>query len=242
MFLNTPFLNAPVLTRRADVAEKMDDPHCDKQSLERTYGQFRFVNALLGGWRRVYRREVRPRARRRPVRVLDIGCGGGDVARALMRWAGRDGLSLEVVGIDPDERAIEWAGRQERMPGLAFRAAHSRALVDAGQRFDVVLSHHVVHHLDDDDVRTLLSDSLRLCAPGGVVLHRDIARGRAAYIAFAGITALLPATYPPRSFIREDGLTSIRRAYSASELRALAPAEWSVRRSFPARLDLRTHS
>src|SRR5699024_7840642 len=49
--------------------------------------------------------------------VLDIGCGGGDVACALARWARRDGVDLRVTGIDPDPRAHDWARRRPPVAG-----------------------------------------------------------------------------------------------------------------------------
>ncbi|WP_317451979.1 hypothetical protein [Microbacterium sp. NIBRBAC000506063] len=76
--------------RDVHATELMDDPECDPVLLARTYARFALVNAVVGGWRGVYRREILPRARRGPLRVLDIGCGGADVSRAILRWARRD--------------------------------------------------------------------------------------------------------------------------------------------------------
>ena len=230
----------PDLTvRDAHATELMDDPDCDRVLLARTYAQFPLVNAVVGGWRGVYRREIRPRARHAPLRVLDVGCGGGDVARAIARWARRDRLPIGIVAIDPDPRAISWARRQRPMAALTLRAVHSAALVEERERFDVVISNHLLHHLAADQLAALLEDSRRLLAPGGIVLHRDIRRGRFAYFAFAVATAPFPRMHRGRSFIRADGLTSIRRSYTNRELSDAVPAGWAVRAAFPARLELR---
>lgn len=230
----------PSLAIREPAArERMDDPECDPRLLARTYELFPLVNAVVGGWRGVYRRDVRPRARRAPTRILDVGCGGADVARALLRWSEREGLAVEVVAIDPDPRAIAWARSRPARDGLTLRAAWSGDLVGEGARFDLVVSNHVLHHLDAAGLDVLLQDSEALLAPGGAAIHRDISRGRLAYWAFAAATALVPATHPRRSFIREDGLASIRRAYRPDELAALAPPGWHVRTGAPARIELR---
>ena len=112
----------------------MDDPDCDRDRLFATYAQFRAVNALVAGWRRVYLRDVRPVLdRRRASRLLDIGFGGGDIPLALTSWAARDGLRLEVTAIDPDERAHEFVeSRGLTRLGVDFRAASSGELVAAG--------------------------------------------------------------------------------------------------------------
>ncbi|TFD73358.1 methyltransferase domain-containing protein [Cryobacterium sp. Sr8] len=220
--------------RASDAVEIMDDPGCDPERLARTYADFRIVNAFVSGWRGMYRRDIRPAlSRTRPRTLLDIGSGGGDVARALARWAARDGLQLRVTAIDPDARAHAYATARPPLPGLSFRRALSSELVAEGARFDFVVSNHVLHHLGAAELGGLLVDSERLCA--GRVLHSDIERSRSAYLGF-GL-----ATWPffRGSFIRADGLTSIRRSFTAAELRSVLPAGWRVTRELPSRLVLR---
>ncbi len=227
----------PSLRERAvDAVEIMDDPHSDPELLRRTYAQFRYINAVVSGWRTTYRKDIRPLlSARRPSTLLDIGSGGGDVSRALALWAARDGLLLSVTAIDPDERAHEFAISQPPVRGLTFRRALSSELVAEGARFDLVVSNHVLHHLTAQELGGLLFDSEHLVRGGGWVLHADIERNLLAYMGFGA------ATWPffRRSFIRADGLTSIRRSYTAAELEAAVPPGWWVTREIPSRLLLR---
>lgn len=221
-------------SRAEDAVEIMDSPDCDPRMLRRTYSQFRFVNPFVSGWRTMYRRDIRPKlSTTRPRSLLDVGSGGGDVARSLARWAARDGLRLAVTAIDPDARAHNFATGLPPLPGLTFRRAFSSELVAEGATFDFVVSNHVLHHLTAVELGGLLFDSERLCT--GSVLHADIERSGFAYLGF-GV-----ATWPffRGSYIRQDGLTSIRRSYRASELRAALPAGWRVTREVPSRLVLR---
>ncbi|WP_308471340.1 class I SAM-dependent methyltransferase [Pseudoclavibacter sp. AY1F1] len=219
------------LTRDTSSLELMDDPACDRGRLFATYAQFRAVNALVAGWRRVYLRDVRPLLdRQRASRLLDIGFGGGDIPLALASWAARDGLRLEVTAIDPDERAHEFVeSRGLTRRGVDFRAASSGELVAAGERFDIVTSNHLLHHLDPAALASLLADSAAL-AP--LSLHSDIERGRLALAAFGVATKPLDRG----SFVHYDGTLSIRRSYTAPELRAAVPEGWLVRQQFPYRL------
>ncbi|WP_193596348.1 methyltransferase domain-containing protein [Microbacterium sp. YJN-G] len=222
--------------REARARELMDDPAADERMLERTYALFPAVNAVVSGWRGVYRREIRPLAGRGTLRVLDVGTGGGDVARALARRLQRDGCDARVTGLDVDARAIRWASTQQASSPVRWVRASTSDLVREGAVFDVVLSNHVLHHLSSGELRTVLDDSLRLTAPGGVVLHSDIARSRAAYALFAAATWPFARTLLAGSFIRPDGLTSIRRAYTAGELAAAAGEGWRVESRMPFRL------
>jgi 2-polyprenyl-3-methyl-5-hydroxy-6-metoxy-1,4-benzoquinol methylase len=209
--------------RAVEAVELMDLPDCDSRRLQNTYRQFGVVNRVLAGWRRLYVRELRPSLAESGSRatLLDIGSGGGDVAYMLARWASRDGLALHITGIDPEARATAFARGRPPLPGVEFRQAHSSDLVAEGRQFEFVISNHVLHHLAASELQQLLADSTTLASRK--VLHNDLRRSPAAYALFSA--AALPFRH---SFIRMDGLTSIRRSYTPIELSALAPPGWSV--------------
>lgn len=218
--------------------ELMDDPDCDPVVLERTYDRFAPLNAVVSRERRRYRRWIRPRLRHdRATRLLDIGAGAADSLRRARAWAARDGFELAALGIDPDPRAIRYAAT--RSPGIELLAATSAELADDGRAFDIVVSNHLLHHLDDDEVRALLGDSARLTAPGGIAIHSDIERSRFAYAGFAAATWPLQAGPLRGTFIRDDGLVSIARSRTRDELARLVPPGWDVTRAVPARVEVR---
>lgn len=225
--------------RDDDTVELMDDPGADLGMLEQTYRRFQLVNALVSRPAHIYRRDVRPRARRGPVRILDVGAGGGDLCRALARRLRRDGLTAEITALDPDERAMRWAEAHDGGAGAHYRRQRTDDLVHAGEQFDIVLSNHVLHHLNSEELASLLADSERIIAPGGLVAHHDIARSRAAYALFAAGTAPFARNVLAGSFIRTDGLISIRRSFTVKELSALVPPGWQASSGFPFRVELR---
>lgn len=212
--------------REPHLTELMDDPGCDLRKLRRTYAGFRVLNPVVAGWRRTYGALIRPLLSATEHRtLLDVGSGGGDVARSLARWAARDGLRLRVTGIDPDARAHAYASALPPVEGVVFRQAW---LHEVDEPCDFVVSNHVLHHLDD--VRGFLDLSARHARVMSV--HSDLARSRAAYAAFG----VLSAPFFPGSFIRADGLTSLRRSFTADELRGLVPPGWRVVPQHPSRL------
>lgn len=215
--------------RAADAVEEMDLPGCDPARLDRTYAQFALVNRVVSGWRGIYAGQLRPRLRTgTAATLLDIGCGGGDVPVMLARWAARDGLQLRITAIDPDPRASRFAAEHHPDAGVIFRQAAAAELVREGRSYDFVVSNHVLHHLAADEFPAFLAESAELCL--GRVIHNDLRRSVLAYgLFFAGS---LPLT---GSYIRQDGLTSIRRSYTASELQAAAPPGWRVERRAPYR-------
>jgi 2-polyprenyl-3-methyl-5-hydroxy-6-metoxy-1,4-benzoquinol methylase len=214
------------MQREIAALEEMDREDADPLLMERTYAQFPLVNRCVSGWRGVYLGLVRPALpRNRTGTILDIGCGGGDIALALLRWARADGFSVKVTGIDPDARAHDFASRTGTAAGfgpgeLEFRRAASSALVAEGRVFDVVISNHVLHHLDPPALAGIFADSQVLA--GSLAIHSDIRRRRSALLLFGVATLPLAGS----SFIRRDGLTSIRRSFTRDELARVLPPAW----------------
>ncbi|WP_016997338.1 class I SAM-dependent methyltransferase [Kocuria atrinae] len=216
--------------RSTGEAELMDDPDCDPVALGATYRLFGVINPLVASWRPIYRSRIRPVLRAaalegRVATLLDVGCGGGDVARCLARWAKRDGIDLTVTAIDPDRRAHAWAEAHDHGAGIDYRAQSSTELVVAGERFDVVVSNHVLHHLSSTELAELLTDSAALAR--SLCVHNDLRRSRVAWLLYWVATLPLVRT---RTFARFDGLLSIRRSYRPDELTRAVPAGWCVTR------------
>ncbi|MBB2976839.1 2-polyprenyl-3-methyl-5-hydroxy-6-metoxy-1,4-benzoquinol methylase [Microbacterium endophyticum] len=212
--------------RNEALQELMDNPHCDQKRLRATLRRFGLINPVIAGWGGLYRGKLRPylTSLRRPARVLDLGCGGGDVTAHLAKLSRRDGLRVEWVGVDPEPTAFEVASTRTR-ENLRFIHADAAGLLAAGDRFDAVISNHVVHHLGDA-LPEFFELSQRLST--GPVLHADIARSRRAYMLYTvGVTPFAPGT-----FLRTDGLRSIRRSFTARELQELLdrrmPTPWRV--------------
>lgn len=219
--------------RERDIAlqELMDDPACDPARLAATLRRFDIVNRLVSGWGRVYRQHLAPHFAElgRPARVLDIGSGGGDVLARLAAHAGRDGFDVDWLGIDPDPRALAVASTRETT-GMRFRQADAAAVLADGTVFDAVLSNHVLHHLDETALIEVTEQSRALST--GPVLHSDIARSRLAHALYG--VAILPLA--PGTFLRTDGLRSIRRSYRAHELGTVLGDAWHIEQPAPFRL------
>lgn len=91
------------------------------------------------------------------MRILDVGCGRGNLLRVLRR-AGFHHLT----GVDPF-----LAGDMEIEPGLPVRKCE---LKDVNEQFDLIMLHHVFEHLEFPG--QTLADCVRRLAPGGKILLR----------------------------------------------------------------------
>lgn len=218
----------PDLTyRAAHLHEDMDALDGDLATLHRTYRFFPAINAIVSGWWWIYWSRIRPQLSKTvTTTLLDVGCGGGDITRNMVMWADREGLRLDTTGIDTDPRAIDYAHSMPPLAGARYENVSSHELVRQGRKYDLVISNHMLHHLQDEEVVPLLDD-LRDLAKREVILS-DVGRTALSYFLFSSMIA----PFFPRSFCPEDGLTSIRRAFTPEELKAILPAGWTYTPQF----------
>jgi 2-polyprenyl-3-methyl-5-hydroxy-6-metoxy-1,4-benzoquinol methylase len=218
--------------RDTDSQELMDNPACDTSELFNTYRQFKVINALISRWRSIYKTNIRPLFpdSGKSYSLLDIGFGGGDIPIKIAGWAAADGIDLRITAIETDPRAYRFASRLSKPDNVTFLLKSSTQLLESNQRFDVVVSNHLLHHLDQITLPILLSEARQLSRKA--VFFSDIERSDIGYLLFSVFSRPVFRS----SFITSDGLTSIKRSYTFDELNKVAPEGWTVHRLFPYRL------
>lgn len=210
-------------SRDSSLIERMDDPHCDKKRLFKTYQHFKWMNPILGNWSAITSHLILPFLKSqsiKKVRILDIGCGGGDVLIAMYKKLIKVGFEVEALGIDPDINAQEFRNEAvKNLPGLSFRCGWSHDIKD---KFDLIISNHVLHHLNEKELSSLKNECERLS--DGLVLLNDLRRSAIAYSLYSAIAWPLHLS----SFAWIDGRISIRRAYDEYELNQLFGSPWEI--------------
>jgi len=120
-------------------------------------------------------------------RVLDVGCGTGN----LLRATGKRHPDVELVGVDPDLKMLARAESKTRRAGVKVRLdrGFAQELAFPDGSFDVVFSSLMLHHLDQAAKDEMLAEVRRVLRPDGVLVLADIRQEAAAErIAAAGFT------------------------------------------------------
>ncbi len=126
----------------------------------------------LLGVRQIHRRLLDQAGVRPGQRVLEIGCGTGN----LLLTAKQTQPAAIVVGVDPDLTALAHAQRKARRRGLAVQLDRGYAdeLPYADDSVDVVLSSFMLHHVPADRREPALREVRRVLRPGGALHLVDI--------------------------------------------------------------------
>jgi ubiquinone/menaquinone biosynthesis C-methylase UbiE len=118
----------------------------------------------LFGLHRVHQRLIDQAELADDQRVLEIGCGTGNLTvRAKLAHP-----AAEVIGSDPDPLALKRAERKvKRLTGIRFEQGYAQRLPYADGEFDRVLSSMMLHHLHSDAKTAAADEIFRVLRPGG---------------------------------------------------------------------------
>jgi 2-polyprenyl-3-methyl-5-hydroxy-6-metoxy-1,4-benzoquinol methylase len=222
------------LVQRARTAERMDAPDLDPA----------VYRAVLDDLARVNRWTLAARPtlaflslslRDRPAaRILDVGFGHGDMLRRIAAWGRRRGIALDLVGIDlnPNSEVVARAATPAYLP-IEYRTGD---YADLDEPFDIILSSLVAHHMTDNELVAFLRFMEARAELGWLI--NDLHRHAVPHRGFPVLARML-GVHP---IVREDGQTSIARAFRAPEWERLleeagVPADVArIVRRFPFRL------
>lgn len=150
-----------------------------------------------------------------PLRIVDIGSGGGDTLRRVARWARRRGVAVELTGLELNAMATRAAGEftaEFLATGGEVAAANIRWVTGdvfnyaPAEGIDVVLSSLMLHHLEDEEIVRFFAWQEGSARLGWFV--NDLERSAPGSFGFSVLADLLRL----HRFTRHDGPVSFRRA------------------------------
>jgi SAM-dependent methyltransferase len=134
----------------------------------------------------------------RPTRILEVGCGWGELAE----WVGRE-TGAEVVAVDLSPRMVELA----RERGVDARIGDVQALPFADGEFDVAIAAWMLYHVPDLDRG--VAELARVLRPGGRLVVATNSRFH--LLELRELVGSGPSTL---KFSREDGDEHLGRQFA----------------------------
>lgn len=213
------------LSERQCEPELMDQPGLAATEHRRALAALRRINWFSRSngelWNQLQRlvkdRDLQDCNQNQPLRVLDIACGGGDVAIRLATRAKRRGLHITIHACDISKTALSVAADAARRARLTNMEFFQLDVLNESipNGYDVLMCSLFLHHLSDADGQRVVGAMSR--AAQKAVLIDDLLRTKLGYaLCWIGCRILTRSR-----IVRVDGPLSIRAAYSLPELERL---------------------
>lgn len=194
--------------------ELLDDPAAAPAQVCESLRNIARANRWFGGASAVrfgLERALPSRVARRPLTLLDVGTGIGDLPHMAVAWAARRGVSLRPVGLERHGAAARLA----RQSGLTAVVGDGGALPFRSASVDLVLLSQVAHHFAPGAIVRLLRECARVARQAVIVA--DLRRSTLAAFGFRLAGTLLRFD----ADTLRDGVTSLRRGFTEASLEAL---------------------
>jgi hypothetical protein len=203
---------------RVDQLEMLDlgegSPTDVSENLVEMWRTNRYLGGLAALTRHLYPRLAMNHG---SVSVLDLGTGGADIPAEIVRWSRLRGVDVTVLAVDWAARNLAIATKRVgTLSAVKLLHADAMRLPVARHGVDYVISSLFMHHFSPSELVELLHHAFA-CTRRSMIMT-DLSRG---WLPLAGFYLVQPI-FAHNRLTRFDGATSIRRAYTPTELLSLA--------------------
>ncbi len=201
-------------TYRSEAPETMDDFTMEGEILRDALDKIAAINQLLGG-NGVTLNGIKVLLKSKPkaqhIRIIDIGCGNGDMLRTLANYAKQHNLNFSLIGIDANSFTIAHARQLSiNYPNISYECKD--IFENLNDDCDIMLCTLTLHHFKDKEILFLLENFKKLARIGVVI--NDLHRSALAYYLFKAICFI----FRLNAMSRDDGLVSILRGFKKVDL------------------------
>ncbi len=198
-----------MLGSRSTSLEMIDDMSITDERLDDALQELKVINRFLGGdhvSQVGISRLTRTLPKNLPLRILDCGAGGSNLACVLRRLDRK----ADVTALDLNHGACRYSAfsvpSMDVVNGSAFR------LPFRDRSFDIVHASLFCHHFSSDELRVLFAEWSRVARLGIVI--NDLQRSAMAFLAITILTRLFSYS----TMVRHDAPISVRRGFLKKEL------------------------
>jgi 2-polyprenyl-3-methyl-5-hydroxy-6-metoxy-1,4-benzoquinol methylase len=207
-----------MLKQRSNQAELMDDLSLSGDELRRNLEELEVINTWLGGYKVVLDalEKLLDGYTGAPLRIADIGCGGGDTLRHIAKWARRKDIPLQLTGIDANDFMVQYARQRcGGFPEISFEQHDVFSERFKQERYDIVVCSLFCHHFTDEQLVNMFRQLHRQA--GMAVIINDLHRHWLAYHSIKLLTRFFSDSY----LVKNDAPLSVWRAFRREELQRL---------------------
>jgi 2-polyprenyl-3-methyl-5-hydroxy-6-metoxy-1,4-benzoquinol methylase len=207
LFVNTRY--------RSTEEEIMDDLSMEGEMLRKTLDKVAAINKRLGGNQATIdgiNTLLKTKPGNAVITVVDIGCGNGDMLRAVAAFGRKNNFIFKLTGVDANEYTVNYARKlSAAYPEISYAKMDVLSDEFSALKFDIALATLFLHHFKNEEIETLLTGLVKQTTTGIVI--NDLHRCKMAYYLFRMISIFIK-----NPMVRNDGAVSVLRGFKKTEL------------------------
>lgn len=208
------------LRERSYQKEQLDNLELSGKTLHKTLDSLKWINKFFGNHKQlgtaVLRYAKKNRDTNDPIKIVDLGCGGGDSLIAISKKLQEHGISAQCIGIDGNAESIAHARNR------ITNSNHIQYEVDdiLNPNFeppscDLIICSHFIYHFGDNNLVLFLKKLTKLKVKA--LIFSELYRSPLAFHLFRVSHLILPIS----KMAKLDGLLAIQRAFTISEMQSI---------------------
>lgn len=203
-------------TTRSSTPELMDNPNLPEDQLRLALKDIAFVNRYLGGNKITIKalcQIISSQPDKKTWRVVDVGCGDGEVLRQLAQYFKNHSQNFEFLGVDINPKSIERARtKSTQYENIHFSTEDILKIQEDSFSCDIIVCTLTLHHFSDEQILIFLKKFHKLAATA--IIINDLHRSKLAYRLFQLFSVIFIKSYVAKF----DGRVSIARAFKKENL------------------------
>jgi ubiquinone/menaquinone biosynthesis C-methylase UbiE len=202
----------PDFSQRTLIPEKMDQPDVAENEIHQALKELEIINKTLGGYHVIFDALKKIDWKNKECKILDLGCGGGDMLRAIARWARKNNKKVRLVGVDMNPVMTNYAiEHSKQYPEISFitRNIFDDELLQ--EKADITMNSLFCHHFTHEELVFLMQRMDKLSSQA--IIINDLHRNWFAYYSIKVITRIFSKSY----LVKYDAPVSVARGLSRNE-------------------------
>ncbi len=199
--------------RSTDI-ELMDDLSLDENQIKSILKDITLANKLLGGNRitikaldRFFKEHPREK-----YTIIDMGCGDGNMLRAVADHCAQKHITAQLIGLDLNEKSIKIAKESSSGYGnIRYLTQDVLALKPEEFHCDILLCTLTLHHFSQEQIHIFIKKFASLATIGIIV--NDLDRNKISFALFKIFSHVFIKT----SIAKHDGLVSIKSGFAKDD-------------------------
>ena len=199
---------------RSDKKELLDAAIIPDSDLYQNLKELHSINHLLGGYNVSFHALSKTLTSSKNYSLVDIGSGGGDTLKELLKWNKKKEYQLQLTGIDLKQACINYAKNNNPQPEISFICDDYKNMSLHVETIDIIHACLFCHHLSNEEIVALIEFAKQQKA---ILVINDLERNPLAYYSIKLLTKLFSKSY----LVKNDAPLSVLRGFKKREWKQL---------------------